>query len=412
MTFAEFYEKFGRTYEKESEEYRIRRSNFQKHADKAEMLNCKRAGSTWRAGVNNLADLSEEELKSLRGYKRTKLDDAMLPMVANLYSPKIMQSSDHPTLMEDQVHTFLVKNTTATQYPESFTWGHLESMREGRDQSTCGSCWAFAAEATMRAHSEINGKVKKFSVEQILSCTPNPQECGGQGGCDGATAELAFEYVLRHGVVSTNALAYTARKSRCPASMHEAQGSVATTPAFTAEGHEVHLLDESQGMLGNLIGMLGWTKLPENKEEPFMRALVKEGPLAVAVSASAQWNFYSTGILGATECDPDYVISHAVVVFGYGIGNADEMSTRYWSIKNSWGSNWGEQGTIRLERLDDEEGHCGWDTRPSLGTGCIGGPSQVWVCGSCGILYDASLPHFNPATAPLAQVDDATVTQL
>lgn len=30
---------------------------------------------------------------------------------------------------------------------------------------------------------------------------------------------------------------------------------------------------------------------------------------------------------------------------------------------------------------------CATDTRPSDGTGCDGGPSEVTVCGSCGILY-------------------------
>lgn len=35
---------------------------------------------------------------------------------------------------------------------------------------------------------------------------------------------------------------------------------------------------------------------------------------------------------------------------------------------------------------------CGTDLEPSDGTGCSGGPSQVTVCGTCGILYDVSYP--------------------
>ena len=53
---------------------------------------------------------------------------------------------------------------------------------------------------------------------------------------------------------------------------------------------------------------------------------------------------------------------------------------------------WGEQGYIRLARTSDEAGRCGVDVTPSDGTGCAGGPANVTVCGTCGILYDASYP--------------------
>jgi len=37
---------------------------------------------------------------------------------------------------------------------------------------------------------------------------------------------------------------------------------------------------------------------------------------------------------------------------------------------------------------------CGWDKKPQGGSGCNGGPERVWVCGTCGILYDVVAPHF------------------
>jgi cathepsin L len=39
-----------------------------------------------------------------------------------------------------------------------------------------------------------------------------------------------------------------------------------------------------------------------------------------------------------------------------------------------------------------EQTRCGVDITPSDGTGCHGGPSQVTVCGTCGILYDNTYP--------------------
>jgi len=37
---------------------------------------------------------------------------------------------------------------------------------------------------------------------------------------------------------------------------------------------------------------------------------------------------------------------------------------------------------------------CDWDENPQDGSGCDGGPERVWVCGTCGILYDVVVPHF------------------
>ena len=36
--------------------------------------------------------------------------------------------------------------------------------------------------------------------EEMTSCTPNPDGCGGDGGCSGATAELAFAYAVEAGL--------------------------------------------------------------------------------------------------------------------------------------------------------------------------------------------------------------------
>lgn len=35
---------------------------------------------------------------------------------------------------------------------------------------------------------------------------------------------------------------------------------------------------------------------------------------------------------------------------------------------------------------------CAWDYDPAAGTECKGGADKLWVCGSCGILWDSSYP--------------------
>jgi len=110
------------------------------------------------------------------------------------------------------------------------------------------------------------------------------------------------------------------------------------------------------------------------------------GPLAVNVDANT-WSDYESGIFnGCDQVNPD--INHVVQLVGYG---NDPSFGDYWLVRNSWTPVWGEQGYIRLARSSSPV--CGVDLYPQDGTGCINGPANVTVCGTCGILYDVSLPE-------------------
>lgn len=130
----------------------------------------------------------------------------------------------------------------------------------------------------------------------------------------------------------------------------------------------------------------GWNNLPSNQAQPLMQALVNEGPAVVAVDAN-NWFDYSHGIFD--DCEKDATLVHAVLAKGYGAENGK----KYWQIQNSWGAGWGEAGDIRVLRHDDEDQYCGTDRKPEEGLGCEGGPKEITVCGTCGILYDPVIPQ-------------------
>ncbi|GAB4860575.1 hypothetical protein Ancab_035735 [Ancistrocladus abbreviatus] len=55
------------------------------------------------------------------------------------------------------------------------------------------------------------------------------------------------------------------------------------------------------------------------------------------------------------ECGTD--LNHGVAVVGY---STTLDGTKYWIVKNSWGTDWGEDGYIRMEReISAEQGLCG-----------------------------------------------------
>ena len=71
---------------------------------------------------------------------------------------------------------------------------------------------------------------------------------------------------------------------------------------------------------------------------------------------------YQSGIYDDPECG--FKLDHGVLVIGYGTDN--DLNMDYWIIKNSWGSEWGENGYIRIKRnIDDERGLCGIAMNPS-----------------------------------------------
>jgi len=105
----------------------------------------------------------------------------------------------------------------------------------------------------------------------------------------------------------------------------------------------------------------------EEYEDLMATVLLKNGPLAVAINANGM-EYYEFGITGcesiagstyceagsistSTPCDPTS-LDHGVLAVAYGV----QEGTDYWVIKNSWGSEWGEDGYYRQTRGDN---HCG-----------------------------------------------------
>lgn len=82
--------------------------------------------------------------------------------------------------------------------------------------------------------------------------------------------------------------------------------------------------------------------------QQLQQLLVDNGPLSVGVYAGHN-GFYYPGASGKVVC-PSGNIDHAVLLVGY--------NSTHWFIKNSWGTNWGDNGYGYISKTND----CGMRT--------------------------------------------------
>jgi len=206
--------------------------------------------------------------------------------------------------------------------PTDFDWTTKGAVTPIKNQEQCGSCWAFSTIANIEGvHFLAKKKLVSMSEQQLVSCSTTDYGCEGGWPFWALTDMLASPYNGR--IDTEKGFPYTSGDGDngvCNFGTNDIGGVITGYKSYCTE------------------------QTPVCKETEMQQLLVTYGPLSVCLDAGPM-QYYQGGIDNPTDCDPD-AIDHCVSIVGYGVQNG----TPFWRIKNSWGTDWGENGFYRLIR--------------------------------------------------------------
>ncbi len=210
-------------------------------------------------------------------------------------------------------------STPRIDLPAAFDWRTLPGFPTIRDQASCGSCWAFAGTGAMECAILIDqGLSLDLSEQWLVSCT-------NAGDCGGGWAIEAYEFVRcngrqdpcgGNGVVLEADFPYVAYNAPCNCPYPHPF----CLDSWAAIGAE-------------------WST---PSVEQIKQAILDHGPVSTSVCTNSAFYGYSGGVFNACTNGP---VDHDVVLVGW---DDNQGPAGVWILRNSWGTNWGENGYMRI----------------------------------------------------------------
>jgi len=182
-------------------------------------------------------------------------------------------------------------------------WRSKGAVTPVKNQGQCGSCWAFSAIGMVEGFGfTTTGTLHDLSEQQLVDCAG----AYGNQGCNGGWHDKAVDYLSTSGgACAQKDYPYKARNQPCQKTCKPVIKPNASVKGTT---------------------------------EAALAAAIEKGTVGVAVDASGGFQSYHSGVFSG-PCGTQ--LNHAILAVGY-----SSTPSKYWIVKNSWGTTWGSSGYI------------------------------------------------------------------
>jgi len=290
--FQQWFQENGKVYDT-ADEMSLRFVNFKETVKRINTNNAytDMRGSGAKFGLNKFSDMTQDE-----------------------FAEKVLMKPFTPIDAELKQKNMLLPRVAS---PDAFDWRTKGAVTAVKDQGQCGSCWAFSVTENIEsvwilAKGLNNETLPPLAPQQIVDCDTTDL------GCNGGNPPTAYDYVQSAGGLDDEKdYPYTAQDGTC---------------AF-----------KSSAVVAKISGY----KYATDGDEGTMKDnLASWAPLSICVDAR-YWQDYQSGIMSEWQCDWIVQLDHCVQAVGY--DTSSTAPTPFWIVRNSWGTDWGEDGYIRLE---------------------------------------------------------------
>jgi cysteine peptidase B len=288
------FEEFILTYTKSystAEEKNYRLSVFQSNLEIAQKLD--EADPYADYGVTKFMDLTPEEFKSQY-------------LISNFTSRKRNSIAAGKSVPLMEVNLPSIEPREVFAGIPYYDWRDKGVVTAVYNQGSCGSCWAFSTTEQIESMWAIAGHgLVNLAMQQLVDCDTVSH------GCSGGNPPDAFQYVINQGGIdSLGAYPYVGLNEACHFNPGAVAAKVKTWGYLSTNDNEA--------------AMLSWTG--------------SYGPPSVCVDA-VMWQYYTGGVI-TTGCGNQ--LDHCVQITGWNIVNGIDA----WTVRNSWGTNWGISGYL------------------------------------------------------------------
>ena len=301
----QFKHNFNRTFETKHEE------------EKREKIFCKTLQTIARHNV----DFQHDKVSFMMGIN--KFADMTFKEFHDLYAPDFLSVK-----VSDDVHekaarpVELIMTTLSSEevdnVPKNFDWCDRGAVTKAKDQGTCGSCYAFAAIGALESRWYIEtGNLTEFSVQEIIDCTASYLN----ENCQGGIVSQVIAYVTNHGINLATDYPYEGKFGNCSKKKNKIN--------FKLKGYGIAIANDNS----------------DSDDKVLKSTLVTQGPLAIFLNIDHEsFMRYASGVYFEPKCGNR--TTHASLLVGY----ENEGDQAFWIVKNSFGSQWGEDGFIKIAR--------------------------------------------------------------